>query len=125
MAQELVTFLFTKGWSLGQLDEIFTAGLLPERIREAFGFAWSPRTERRHRAMRAAIRYLFAAMPDEVRLVPAWHQATARIALARGERPSPLSRLVNHIDRAVDLPLSLKPVVDPADPLFRVYERWL
>jgi hypothetical protein len=113
IAQELSQFLFTDGWSMGQLDEIWAAGLLPPRFRDAYRLPFTPLRRRAHHAMRAANRRLLRRLPPWLRYVPAYHQATMRVAIARGE-PVPLHcRAINAIDRRRDLPLSLEPIAEP------------
>jgi hypothetical protein len=48
-----------------------------------------------------------------------------RLAVARGSRASRVAHVVNALDRWVDLPLSLRPVRDPDDPLLAYYPRIL
>jgi uncharacterized protein (DUF2236 family) len=116
VALELRDFLFTKGWSVGQLDEVWAAGLLPERFRDAYRLPWSRARRYAFEAMRGRLRATLRRLPPALRYVPAYHQATMRVAFARGERPTVSARVVNAIDGWRDLPLSLQPIRDPGPP---------
>jgi len=113
VARELGEFLFTKGWSMGQLDETWAAGLLPERFREAYRLPWNTRRRFVFDRMRGQLRRTLRYLPPAMRYVPAYHQACMRVALARGERPTIAARVINRIDGWRDLPLSLEPIRDP------------
>jgi uncharacterized protein (DUF2236 family) len=113
VARDLADFLFTEGWSLGPLDEIWAAGLLPPRFREAYALPWSPRRQWAHRMMRRSVRAARRVLPPSFRYVPAFHQASMRVALARGEKPAFRARVINRLDRYRDLPFSLKPIREP------------
>lgn len=113
VALELSHFLFTKGWSFGQLDEVWAAGLLPERFRDAYRLPWNGPRRFLFDRLRGQLRRTLRRMPPALRYVPAYHQASMRVALARGERPTTSARLVNALDRWRDLPLSLEPIRDP------------
>jgi uncharacterized protein (DUF2236 family) len=49
------------------LTRLVTVGLLPEKIRDAYGFPWSPRRERSLRIVARTIRTLLPALPGIVR----------------------------------------------------------
>lgn len=113
VALELSHFLFTSGWSIGQVDEVWAAGLLPERFREAYCLPWNRKRRLGFEAMRAQARRTLRWLPPTLRYAPAYHQGSLRVALARGDKPTASARLVNRIDRWRDLPLSLEPIRDP------------
>lgn len=120
IARDLSTFLFTKGWSIGQFDEIWAAGLLPPRFRDAYGLPWNAARSAAHHAMRRAMLRSARRLPVSLREAPAYHQACMRVALARGEKPSLTSRTVNWLDdraqkAGYDLPLSLQPIQEAHD----------
>lgn len=55
---------------------VLTAGLLPERVRDDYGFAWSPRRARALRAGAGAVRALLPLVPKIAREFPAARRAT-------------------------------------------------
>lgn len=116
-ALELANLLFNSPYTRGQLDELLTAGLLPERWREAYGLAWGPGQQRAWRVLKGTMRRAINLTPSRLRYVTAWHQAQMRLALARGERPTVMARVLNTIDSYVDVPFSIRPVAvkAPAD----------
>ncbi|PTL83402.1 oxygenase MpaB family protein [Vitiosangium sp. GDMCC 1.1324] len=116
-ALELASLLFNSPFTRGQLDELLTAGLLPERWREAYGLAWGPGEQRAWKLLKGAMRRAINLTPPTLRSVTAWHQAQLRLALARGERPTVMARVLNTIDSYVDVPFSIRPVAVkvPAD----------
>jgi len=116
VARELRTFLFTKGWSAGQLDEIWAAGLPPVRFREDYRLPWNAGRRFAFERIRGQLRRTLRRMPRALRYVPAYHQGCMRVALARGERPTTVARIINQLDRWRDLPLSLEPIRDPGPP---------
>jgi uncharacterized protein (DUF2236 family) len=107
-AQKLSRFLFEKGWSVGHLDELWVTGLLPEKLIRDLGLPWDRMHQWGHRALRRVVRTALRGLPTALRWVPAYHQAVLRVALARGERPPFTTRLINRIDRVIELPLSLR-----------------
>ena len=113
VALDLSHFLFTKGWSAGQVDEVWAAGLLPERFREAYRLPWSRPRRFVFDRMRGQARRTLKRLPSALRYVPAYHQASMRVALACGEKPTATARVVNRLDSWRDLPLSLEPIRDP------------
>jgi uncharacterized protein (DUF2236 family) len=113
VALELGHFLFNKGWSAGQLDEVWAAGLLPERFRDAYRLPWSRSRRFLFDRMRGQLRRTLRRLPSGLRYVPAYHQGSMRVALARGEKPTATARVVNKLDSWRDLPLSLEPIRDP------------
>lgn len=113
VARELSHFLFTKGWSAGQLDEVWAAGLLPARFRDAYGLPWNRPRRFVFERMRGQLRRTVRLLPPALRHVPAYHQASMRVALARGEKPTTSARVINKLDSWRDLPLSLEPIRDP------------
>lgn len=58
---------------------IFTLGLLPEPVRERYGFGWGPARERTFRAWAALIRSLDPLVPSRVRLFPRARAAERRV----------------------------------------------
>lgn len=113
VALELSDFLFNKGWSMGQLDEVWAAGLLPGRFREAYRLPWTAPRRFLFERLRGQLRRTLKRLPEALRYVPAYHQGMMRVALARGERPTTSARVINRIDSWRDLPLSLEPIRDP------------
>lgn len=116
-ARELAGLLFNSPFTRGQLDEVLTAGLLPERWREAYGLAWGPGQQRAWKLLQGTMRRGINLTPPTLRCVTAWHQAQMRLALARGERPTVMARVLNTLDSYVDVPFSIRPVAGkaPAD----------
>lgn len=113
-ALELAGLLFNSPFTRGQLDEVLTAGLLPERWREAYGLAWGPGQQLAWKLLKGSMRRGINLTPPELRCVTAWHQAQMRLALARGERPTVIARVLNTIDSYVDVPFSIRPVAAKA-----------
>ncbi|QRN97675.1 DUF2236 domain-containing protein [Archangium violaceum] len=109
-ALELASLLFNSPFTRGQLDELLTAGLLPERWREAYGLAWGPGEQRAWKLLKGTMRRAINLTPPTLRSVTAWHQAQMRLAQARGERPTVMARVLNTIDSYIDVPFSIRPV---------------
>ena len=61
---------------------LFTLGLLPESVRDRYGFRWSGAKERTFRASAAAVGAAAKALPSRVRLFPQARAAERRAALA-------------------------------------------
>ncbi|WP_143195711.1 oxygenase MpaB family protein [Archangium sp. Cb G35] len=116
-ALELSGLLFNSPFTRGQVDEVLTAGLMPERWREAYRLPWGSRRQLAWKLLKSSMRRGINLTPPELRSVTAWHQAQMRLALARGERPTLMSRALNTIDSFVDVPFSIRPVAPkaPAD----------
>ncbi len=64
---------------------LLTAGLLPARVRDGFGFPWSPRRRWAFAATLRALRAIYPQLPARLRQVPAYTHAVRRL---RG-RPGP------------------------------------
>ncbi|MFY0567300.1 oxygenase MpaB family protein [Archangium lansingense] len=109
-ALELASLLFNSPFTQGQLDELLTAGLLPERWRKAYGLAWGPGQQRAWKILKSTMRRAINLTPPKLRYVTAWHQAQMRLAVARGERPTVMARMLNTLDAYVDVPFSIRPV---------------
>ncbi|RKH26916.1 DUF2236 domain-containing protein [Corallococcus praedator] len=109
-ARELASLLFNSPFTRGQLDELLTAGLLPQRWREAYGLAWGPGQQRAWKLLKGTMRRAINLTPPTLRCVTAWHQAQMRLALARGQRPTAMARVLNTLDSYVDVPFSIRPV---------------
>ncbi len=109
-ARELAGLLFNSPFTRGQLDELLTAGLLPERWRKAYGLAWGPGQQRAWKLLKGTMSRAIHHTPPTLRCVTAWHQAQMRLALGRGERPTVIARVLNTLDSYVDVPFSIRPV---------------
>lgn len=109
-ALELASLLFNSPFTRGQLDELLTAGLLPERWRETYGLAWGRGEQRAWKILKGTMRRAIHLTPPTLRYVTAWHQAQMRLALARGARPTVMARVLNTLDSYVDVPFSIRPV---------------
>lgn len=83
-ARQLSEFLFREGWNFAYLDEIWVAGIVPARFRDAYGLSWTPARRAAHRLLRANLRALFARLPTALRFVPAYHRSAMRVAADRG-----------------------------------------
>lgn len=68
-----------------KLDEIITAGFLPERFRPLCGVQWDASHQRYFHRVVATLRCLHKTLPFQLRAVPAYRQAKGRIAQARGQ----------------------------------------
>lgn len=109
-ALELAGLLFNSPFTRGQFDEVLTAGLLPERWREAYRLPWGPGRQVAWELLKGSMRRGIHLTPPRLRYVTAWHQAQMRLALARGERPTIMARVLNTLDTYVDVPFSIRPV---------------
>ena len=49
-----------------KVSDFLVLGMLPPRVRAAFGLAWSPADERRHRRLAAALRRAHAVLPPRI-----------------------------------------------------------
>lgn len=61
-----------------------TAGLLPPRLREEFGFRWDPVDRVAHRAAVRGGRLAYRALPKRLKYVPAYVEAKRRLAGKEG-----------------------------------------
>ncbi|WPB75793.1 oxygenase MpaB family protein [Archangium violaceum] len=122
-ARELAGLLFNSPFTQGQLDALLTAGLLPERWREAYGLAWGAGHQHAWKLLKGTMRRAIHLTPPKLRYVTARHQAQMRLALARGERPTVMARLLNTLDSYVDVPFSIRPVAVKAPATTRI-EVW-
>lgn len=59
---------------------LMTVGLLPEKVRNAYGFRWSPGRERAFRAGAVAIGRTARMLPSQIRLFPQARAAERRLA---------------------------------------------
>lgn len=96
-AREMAGFLLGRGGgavqaSLGRWLERVTAALLPPRLRDDFGLAWSAADATRVKLAIAAVRPTYAVLPRAMRWLPAYQDARRRIA---GRPPGALSRLLD------------------------------
>jgi len=64
----------------GPLSAFITVGLLPQRLREAYGLTWNKRKERRLRVLAVLVRSLLPFVPQLLRVVP--QARTAQKSLA-------------------------------------------
>lgn len=113
-ALELAGMLFNSPFTRGQFDEALTAGLLPERWREAYRLPWGLGQRLTWKLLKGSMRRGIQLTPPKLRYVTAWHQAQMRLAIARGERPTIMARALNTIDSYVDVPFSIRPVAAKA-----------
>lgn len=114
-ARDIARALFNTAATRGPLDEWVAAALLPPQWREAYDLPWGPRHASAAEAACRSMRALHRA-PAPARAVPAWHQARLRLDRARGRRGDPLARLLNRIDRRIDLPGSIRPIAPHLTP---------
>ncbi len=82
-AREMAGFLF--GGALGGVTQVVTAGLLPARLRDQFGFAWGTREQVAYRGALAVARAAVTLTPAVARDLPAYRDAQRRL---RGLPPS-------------------------------------
>jgi uncharacterized protein (DUF2236 family) len=112
-AREVASYMFNLSLTrFTRWDELVTAGFLPPALRAAYGLPWPASAVQRFNRYGAFVRRIVPLMPPAARYVPAYHQAMLRVARARGERGSLTARLINQLDRRIDLPLSIRPVPD-------------
>jgi uncharacterized protein (DUF2236 family) len=72
VSRELLTIPAAPFWVRAGLPAVrlVTAGLLPPRLRAAFGFHWTPRQQRRFDRMLRVVRVLWPAVPRGIRHLP-------------------------------------------------------
>jgi uncharacterized protein (DUF2236 family) len=71
------------------MGRLVTAGLLPPRLRAAYGMPWGPRRERRYRLLLAITRVVYPRLPARIRHWPRDYC----LGVLRGERrPEPAAR---------------------------------
>lgn len=112
VAKEIAEALFNSSVTRGPMDEILTAGLLPDAWREAYNLRWGTVEKAAFRSSMAGLRAWHHLTPGRSRYVVAWHQAHLRLAIARGNRGSLQGRLLNAMDRRYDLPTSIQPIAE-------------
>jgi len=72
------------------LMRLITVGLLPPRLRVAYGYAWSTGRERTLDAVAAAARLAVPLLPDGIRRWPHAREADRRLGHLRGAASSPI-----------------------------------
>lgn len=112
LAREVAGALLNSAVTRGPFDEIVCAALLPPRWREAFGLRWGPAERATWAAMSRALRLHHRLTPAPLRAATAWHQAHLRVARAKGEREPVIGRMLNAVDRRVNLPFSIQPIAE-------------
>jgi uncharacterized protein (DUF2236 family) len=65
--------------------EIITAGLLPENLREAFGFHWGPSRRAAYRATLKSLSLGYAKVPGRFRFLPAYIDAMRQLDGKEGD----------------------------------------
>jgi uncharacterized protein (DUF2236 family) len=72
VSRQLLTLAGVPFWLRAALPAVrlVTAGLLPHRLREAFGFRWTPRQQRRFDRMLRVVRVVWPAVPRGIRSLP-------------------------------------------------------
>lgn len=87
-AREMKRFLFAAPTMVSKplfaWVEVMTAGLMPDKLREQFGFSWTRRDRTIFRSSIALIRATYRFLPGRLRYTPAYVQATRRIAGKQG-----------------------------------------
>ncbi|MEX0801765.1 MAG: oxygenase MpaB family protein [Candidatus Binatia bacterium] len=81
LAHEIV---YPRPWLLrpaAPLFRVVTAGLLPERLRNAYGLSWNERREKIFRLFAKAVRYSRPLAPRPLRIVPNARSAEKRLRL--------------------------------------------
>jgi uncharacterized protein (DUF2236 family) len=76
------------GWPVTSTMRLITVGLLPAPVRDAYGFRWTSRHERRLGLTAAMVRRLLPCVPSVIREWPIARRATRRAA---GRTASPAS----------------------------------
>jgi uncharacterized protein (DUF2236 family) len=71
-----------------QAAHILGAGMLPERLRSAFGYRWSRAERASYEALVAVVRQGYRALPRSIRFLPGYEEALAR-ASSIAERDPP------------------------------------
>ncbi len=83
-AREIARFLFSSPRlatrPLFRWVKTMTAGLLPPRLRDEFGYAWDKRRQLAFDASVAALRRTYPKLPPRLRYVPAYVRARRRLA---------------------------------------------
>ena len=94
MAQAI---LYPRPWVLkivAPLFRLITNGLLPPRLRQAYGLSWNGRRERIFRLMAGSARAVLPLTPSVIRVVPHARAAETRLNSIRCKRGIPASEAV-------------------------------
>jgi uncharacterized protein (DUF2236 family) len=59
-------------------SHLLAAGMLPDELREAYGYSWSRRDRAAYRALMSFTRVSYRALPDSVRFLPGYRDAMLR-----------------------------------------------
>jgi uncharacterized protein (DUF2236 family) len=108
-ARALARALLSSAVTRGSLDDVLAAGLLPEALRDAYELPWGNAQRRAFATIVGAVRLGHRVVPRPLRSVVAWHQAHLRLARAEGRPGTLQARVLDALDRRVDLPTSLRP----------------
>ena len=104
-AKMLCAPLFRAPWAALRVDTILTAGFLPPRLRNAFGFRWTARKQRLFTRLLHVMQETIGRLPGVLRFAPAYHLALARIAQSQGKRPSKPMQMIQRLGDIINLPL--------------------
>lgn len=107
-ARAVARVLFSTPISRGVFDPIITTALLPPRLRALYELPWGPSEQRAYDRRRRAVGALRGMVPPALRYVPAWHQASRRVALHAGEDASRWARVLDALASRVAVPASLR-----------------
>jgi uncharacterized protein (DUF2236 family) len=110
LSLEIADAMFNSVVTRGPLDEILTAGLLPPEWRDAYKLRWGKREQAAFHAMMAGLQAWHRYTPGRSRYVVAWHQAQLRLALQQGKPGSLQGRLLNALDRRIEVPTAIRPI---------------
>jgi uncharacterized protein (DUF2236 family) len=107
-ARAVARVLFSTPLTRGIFDPITTTALLPPRLRALYELPFGPSEQRALDRRRRAVELLRRAAPPALRYVPAWHQATRRVALHRGHAGSRWGQLIDLLGQRWTVPASLR-----------------
>ena len=110
VARDLARALLASRLTRGPVDDLLATGLLPAPLREAYELPWDPGRQRAFAALIQALRLGPRMVPDSLRFVVAWHQAHLRLERAAGRRGALQARVLDALDRRIDLPTSIRPI---------------
>jgi len=105
----LVPARLRSSW-LERVAVAWTAGSAPRNWAYALDIDPDGQAARDFRRVSRVLRVLLRALPQDIRWIPAYHQARLRVAQARGTTPPRVSIAVERLNTRWPLPLSIQPL---------------
>lgn len=91
-----------------KLANLLATGWLPEPLCARLGISVHPNAEARLSRFLKRFFWVYRLIPKVLRWAPSYHQASYRIAMARGESPALMGRFFNWLGKRMNVPMGLE-----------------